>query len=226
MDGPDQFRGTSAPFRLLRWRAFFRGRLLVRRGSLAILVVPILVVGTWLVPAFAFDSHSNGSAKSPSANSVDLHEHPYRGKKPVEIIVGLYISNLAVVEETREQFQVEGYLTVEWDDPRLALPQGLRVPGHIRKLNPDELWSPPLETANMISHRRNSFELTVDDNGHLRYVERTDTTVSAYYSLRKFPFDTQTLEFQIEPLCPRLMSSPSRTVLPAQRATPQELMRA
>ena len=117
-------------------------------------------------------------------------------------MVGLYISNLAVVEETREQFQVEGYFSVEWDDSRLALPEASRVPGHLRKLNPDDLWTPPLETANMISHRRNLFELTVDDNGHLRYVERTDTTVSADYSLRKFPFDTQTLEFQIEPFMP------------------------
>jgi len=117
-------------------------------------------------------------------------------------MVGLYISNLAVVEETREQFQVEGYFTVEWNDPRLALPEGSRVSGHLRKLNPDDLWSPPLETANMIAHRRSAFELTVDDTGHLRYVESTDTTVSARYSLRKFPFDTQTLEFQTEPFMP------------------------
>jgi hypothetical protein len=132
----------------------------------------------------------------------DLHEHPLHGKTPVEVAVGLYISNLAVVEETREQFEVEGYFTVEWDDTRLALPEKSRVPGHLRKLNPDDLWTPPLETANMISHRRNSFELVVDDSGHLRYVERTDTIVSADYSLRNFPFDTQTLEFQIEPFMP------------------------
>ena len=145
--------------------------------------------------------HANLS-KPGATNAIDLREHPFQRKKPVEVALGLYISNLAVVEETREQFQIEGYFTVEWDDPRLALPEESRVQGHLRKLNPDDLWTPPLETANMISHRRNSFELTADDSGHLRYVERTDTTVSAYYSLRKFPFDSQTLEFEIEPFMP------------------------
>jgi hypothetical protein len=138
---------------------------------------------------------TNGCRRSSRAT-------PSRAKSLWRFALGLYISNLAVVDETREQFQVEGYFTVGWDDPRLALPEASRVTGHLRKLNPDDLWTPPLETANMISHRRNSFELTADDSGHLRYVERTDTTVSAYYSLRKFPFDSQTLEFEIEPFMP------------------------
>jgi hypothetical protein len=171
----------------------------LRIGSLNVLLMAVSAL--WIVPpsALAVNSHL---ANAPKPAEMDLRQHPFLGTKPVEIKVGLYISNLAVVEETREQFQVEGYFTVEWDDPRLALPLAARVPGHLRKLNEEEIWTPPIETANMISHRRSLSELTVDDSGRMRYVERTDTTVSADYSLRKFPFDTQTLEFQIEPFMP------------------------
>jgi len=171
----------------------------VRSRILQLLVPLCVTLSAWASPA---EAHLQTPPKPGGANGVDLHEHPFQGKKPIEVTVGLYISNLAVVEETREQFEVEGYFTVEWDDPRLALPEKSRVPGHLRKLNPDDVWTPPIETANMISHRRSSFELTADDSGRLRYIERTDTTVSADYSLRRFPFDTQTLEFQIEPFMP------------------------
>jgi len=184
------------------------------------LVVPLCLI--LLARASVAEAHLDKASKSAGQNTIDLHGHPFHGKKQIEVSVGLYISNLAVVEETREQFEVEGYFTVEWDDPRLALPEESRVAGHLRKLNPDDLWTPPLETANMISHRGNSFELTVDDSGHLRYVERTDTVVSADYSLRKFPFDTQTVEFQIEPFMPAsqeftFASHPA--IQPAQLAT-------
>jgi hypothetical protein len=129
------------------------------------LVVPLCLI--LLARASVAEAHLDKASKSAGQNTIDLHERPFQGKKQIEVSVGLYISNLAVVEETREQFEVEGYFPVEWDDPRLALPEKSRVPSHLRKLNPDHLWTPPLETANMISHRRNSFELTVDDSGHL-----------------------------------------------------------
>src|SRR5262249_44687066 len=149
-------------------RIFWRG-CLVQRKIVRAQAVPVLV---WLVlmPAFAADARPANSAKSSTQAAIDLHEHPFQGKKLVEVTVGLYISNLAVVEETREQFQVEGYFTVEWDDPRLALPEASRVSGHLRKLNENDLWTPPLETANMISHRRGLFELTADDAGHVHYM--------------------------------------------------------
>jgi len=127
--------------------------------------VPLCLI--LLARASVAEAHLDKASKSAGQNTIDLHERHFQGKKQIEVSVGLYISNPAVVEETREQFEVEGYFPVEWDDPRLALPEKSRVPSHLRKLNPDDLWTPPLETANMISHRRNSFELTVDDSGHL-----------------------------------------------------------
>ena len=41
----------------------------------------------------------------------------------MEVAVGLYITNLVAIDETRESFEVGGYLTARWLDTRLALPQ-------------------------------------------------------------------------------------------------------
>ena len=97
--------------------------------------------------------------------------------------------------------QFEGYLILEWRDPRLALPGATRNKDHRRTLNPDSLWTSAIETANLISHRPAQSLLEADDDGNLRYVERSDTTISTSYA-RKIPFDSQLLEIRIEPFLP------------------------
>jgi hypothetical protein len=96
---------------------------------------------------------------------------------------------------------VEGFLTMQWHDPRLAL-TGSRANGALRTLNVEESWTPPIEAANLISHRRGLFVLQANDNGDVKYVERADLAVSTSYSLRDFPFDTQLLDLRIEPFLP------------------------
>ena len=53
---------------------------------------------------------------------VDLLLPPTSGHGTVEISVGLYITNLVAIDETRETFEIGGFLTGRWQDPRLALP--------------------------------------------------------------------------------------------------------
>jgi len=147
-------------------------------------------------------AHASPAFKTTPVEAVDLHQHPYAGRQPVDVVIGLYITNLALVEETREQLQFEGYLTLEWRDPRVALPAAARSKDHRRTFNPDALWTPAIETANLISHRPSQSLLEADDDGNLRYVERSDTTISTSYELRKFPFDSQLLEIRVEPFLP------------------------
>ena len=131
---------------------------------------------------------------------VDLRKHPTDGKTPVEVSGGLYITNLVSIDETLERFEVGGYLVARWLDPRLVPPTGVRdqVPA-IRNLEDSQLWTPPLEAANSISHKRNSYTLQADRDGIVTYVERFDGVLSNPYDLRKFPFDTQVLQFEIQP---------------------------
>jgi Neurotransmitter-gated ion-channel ligand binding domain/Neurotransmitter-gated ion-channel transmembrane region len=174
----------------VRWR-----KLLLTLATFALLPSPL--------PSFAQSSgHASPASKTTSAEPLDLRQHPFAGRQPVEVAIGIYITNLALVEETREQIQFEGYLTLEWRDPRLALPAAVRSKDHRRTFSPDTLWTPALETANLISHRPSQSLLEADDDGNLRYVERSDTTISTSYELRKFPFDSQLLEIRVEPFLP------------------------
>src|ERR1700753_4369966 len=81
-----------------------------------------------LVPAPAFAAPRNATAK----RNVDLREHPTDGKTPVDVAVGLYITNFVGIDETRETFEVGGYLTAKWIDPRRSLPADAAavVPAH------------------------------------------------------------------------------------------------
>jgi len=140
-------------------------------------------------------------------SQVDLRKSPANGKTPVVVSVGLYITNLVAIDEARETFEVGGYLKGTWSDPRLALPAG-ETPAHgdaPRTFKVQELWTPPIQSANTISHRTISYFLEADRNGLVTYVEAFDGVLSSGFNLRKFPFDTQVLQFEYQPF----VSSPS-----------------
>jgi hypothetical protein len=140
------------------------------------------------LPAFAAQNHSAQSA-------VDLRQHPTGGRTPVEVSVGLYITNFVSIDETRESFEIGGYLTGRWVDARLA---DATAPV-TRSFRLEDLWTPAVEAANSISHKTNQYLLTADRNGVVTYVERFEAVLSSDYDLRKFPFDTQQLQFEIQP---------------------------
>jgi hypothetical protein len=49
--------------------------------------------------------------KMATKPEVDLRQHPTGGKTPVDVAVGLYVTNFVGIDETRETFEVGGYLT-------------------------------------------------------------------------------------------------------------------
>jgi hypothetical protein len=142
--------------------------------------------------------------ETKSTPEVDLRLHPTGGKTPVEVSIGLYVTNLVSIDETRETFEVGGYLTAKWHDSRLALAaeqlsdaSGGEKP--TRTFRIENLWTPPIEAINSISHRVSSYLLKADGTGTVTYVERFDSVLSNNYALRKFPFDQQVLTFELQP---------------------------
>ena len=123
-----------------------------------------------------------------STPAVDLRQHPTGGRTPVEVSIGLYITNLVAIDETRESFEVGGYLTARWLDARLALPPGQANAPASRNFRPEEIWTPAVEAANSISHKTNQYFLPADRNGVVTYIERFEAVLSSDYDLRKFPF--------------------------------------
>lgn len=108
------------------------------------------------------------------------------------------------IDETRKSFEVGGYLTAKWHDSRLAssadqLSDTSGTEKAARAFRVENLWTPPIEAANSISHRASSYLLEADRTGAVTYVERFDSVLSNSYTLRKFPFDRQVLIFELQP---------------------------
>src|SRR5271154_1984772 len=97
--------------------------------------------------ASAFASAANTSTRPVAKPMVDLHQHPTGSKTPIDVAIGLYITNLASIDETRENFEVGGYLMAKWKDPRLALPadQNQKNEEATRTLHVEDVWTPPIE---------------------------------------------------------------------------------
>jgi hypothetical protein len=136
---------------------------------------------------------ANGAGSKPA---VDL-QLPPTGHGPVEVSVGLYITNLVAIDETMETFEVGGFVTGRWQDPRLALPGNQS--GEPRTFHLGDIWAPAIEGANTISHKTNQYSLEADRNGVVTYRERFEGVYSNSFELRKFPFDTQVLTFEFQP---------------------------
>jgi hypothetical protein len=149
---------------------------------------------------FAVAPVSAAIHKRMAQPAVDLRQHPTQGRTPVEVAVGLYIMNFVAIDEARETFEISGYLTGRWLDPRLALPADASdEQAAPRTFRQDQLWTPAIESANSISHKTSQSVLAADRNGMVTYIERFDSTLSSNFDLRKFPFDTQQLQFQFHP---------------------------
>jgi hypothetical protein len=168
----------------------------MRRAGLAGAMLAVLwVVSSMAAPAFA------AVGKAAAKPVVDLRQHPTGGKTPVDVSVGLYVTNFVAIDETRESFEVGGYLTAKWRDARLASPAD-QIPGAQvapRTFRLEELWTPSISSANSISHKMTQYYLAADGNGLVTYVERFDADVSNVFVLTKLPFDTQDLRFEIHP---------------------------
>jgi Neurotransmitter-gated ion-channel ligand binding domain len=172
----------------------------MNRGILLGVVPPI----SWLALLAFLGATSPTAYAAPTKTNVDLRQHPTGGKTPIDVSVGLYVTNLVAIDETRENFEVGGYLIGKWLDPRLALP-AVGISGDAEERNAsrtfqvEEIWTPAIQAANSVSHKTNSYSLEVDRNGAVTYVERFDAVLSNDYALRKFPFDTQVLRFEFQP---------------------------
>jgi hypothetical protein len=147
--------------------------------------------------------HESAHEKSTPQQKIDLLDHPTGGKTPVEVSIGLYVTNLVSIDETRESFEIGGYAEAKWKDPRLALSAypttSATDRARLRNFKPDQIWMPAIQATNTITHKTNGYDLEVDANGVVSYTERFDVTLSNEYFLRKFPFDTQVLRFELEP---------------------------
>lgn len=141
----------------------------------------------------AQDSLKKGETKSkPLTTRPNL-------EKPTEVAVGMYLTNLARVNQVDETYDIQGYLYVKWKDERLAFqPEN---PKEVRHPKLENIWQPSLAVVNApASPKKGHIEVIVQPDGNVTYIEQFTTTISSDFKLRHFPFDSQTVEVHIESL--------------------------
>ncbi|MEO0605656.1 MAG: hypothetical protein AAF211_29760, partial [Myxococcota bacterium] len=133
-------------------------------------------------------------------------EPPRReGEPPTTVGIALYIHEIADIDPATNTFSMEGYLDLVWCDPREAFDPaetGTHREIFLEKDAEHELqfiWWPDFYFVNEMGPRRiENEELILLSDGTVEYREKFAVTLSAEYDMRKFPFDAQTLEVEIE----------------------------
>ncbi|PWT83384.1 MAG: hypothetical protein C5B58_06660 [Acidobacteria bacterium] len=97
----------------------------------------------------------------------------------VTIAVGIYIVNLAAIDEVKETFELDGYLTETWHDNRLKYSPSSEAPTLFRTYHEDQVWYPLLSI--------------------MTYTGRFVVNLSTNFYVRRFPFDSQGLAIDIQP---------------------------
>jgi Neurotransmitter-gated ion-channel ligand binding domain/Neurotransmitter-gated ion-channel transmembrane region len=134
------------------------------------------------------------SSKLSEADSVKLTPL----KLPVKVSIGLYLSNLAEINQASETFDAAGYLMYSWRDSRLAYkPQQNETS---RGSSLDKIWHPAIEMVNFKSSTNSDTSIDILPDGTVLAQERFAKTLSSGLTLQKFPFDRQSLQVVLESL--------------------------
>jgi hypothetical protein len=119
---------------------------------------------------------------------------------PVKVNVGLTITEITDVDEKNSTFKATGYFTYEWIDKRIAY-----KPKHeldtLRFYDENNFWTPQLDFENAID-LDNQFVSTyrVAPNGKVFRKKRFAGLFNFNEDLKKFPFDKQVFQINIQPL--------------------------
>jgi hypothetical protein len=133
-----------------------------------------------------------------SLSSEELLRLPPK-TQPVTVNVGLYITNLAQIDQANETANVVGYLTYSWRDQRVAydsVAQGIQA----KPTTLDKIWHPHIEIVNFKSTEYSESLAEIAPNGTITVTERFSKTLSSGLVLQAFPFDRQKILIAVESL--------------------------
>ena len=126
---------------------------------------------------------------------------------PVPVSVGFFLSDINDIDEGKQRFEVEGVVTLKWQDPRMAFdPEAAGVPEKVFQgpYQSSELatgWWPQVVLANESGgYLRQGVLLRQGHDGRMTYMEEMNATVEMRAELRRFPFDRETFEMVFEVL--------------------------
>ena len=128
-----------------------------------------------------------------SADNRLVGERPNAAGKPTPVTVGVLFLDIAEINSVQQQFNVDMFFRITWQDERLSLPTDQRA-GQARIVPLEQVWTPK---GLIINDRGLDMQLPlvvdVDDLGNVRYRQRVIGMLSFEARLHDFPFDVQQL---------------------------------
>jgi len=113
--------------------------------------------------------------------------------KPTVVEIGLYVINIDSINVSKQSFNANIFLAMEWNDPRLAERTTRK-----RRYKRDEIWFPSYIITNMQRSFKSLPEVVdVSPEGNVRYRQRYFGTFSNQMTLHKFPFDSHWIKFEL-----------------------------
>jgi len=137
------------------------------------------------------------SAEGPGPKAHLKGERPDPPGTATMITVGVYLSDINSIDDARQEYSVDIFVKIEWNDPRLALPEDERS-GQTRIFSLEDIWWP---RGLIINDRGTSPQLplvaNIDPHGKVTYRQRRWGTLAADLKFQEFPFDSQRLEIDV-----------------------------
>jgi hypothetical protein len=116
---------------------------------------------------------------------------------PTKVAVGIYIIDVAGVDDVRQTFTADFYFTLRWRDARLSTEARGRSLAEC-SLRPAEIWHPLVDIFNQRNVKKYLEDVVqIDAKGGVIYKQRFFGDLSLPVDLRYFPFDSQVLPINV-----------------------------
>ena len=126
-----------------------------------------------------------------------MAEPPNVSGTATEVAINIFLIDIDEIDDVRQRFNVDMFVNIAWQDPRLALPENEQS-GQIRTFARSDVWTP---RGLIVNDRGLSPKLPlvvdVDDLGNVVYRQRLSGELSVDLDLQDFPFDSQQLPIDI-----------------------------
>ncbi len=154
-------------------------------------LIGMMVALMMVVPA-AGESPPDGTKTVPCAVPPRIADaRPDSEGVPTRVSVGLYVLDIARINDVEQSFTTTFAMRVQWKDPRLA------ALAHC-KFGLDEVWNPRVRVINREDLSRSRADMVkIDLQGTVTYTQAFKGTLASPLDLREFPFDRQVLPFTI-----------------------------
>jgi hypothetical protein len=160
-------------------------------------------------PASAEDSPTACSrtdyGAAPSPADSKLASAPPNPDGPTRVSAAFFVTELREIDAVRDDYAFRGYLRANWCDPRLAFDPdaaGTRervTMGAEAEQQTARIWTPAGFPVNRVGGMDISERvLRVRHDGTVQHDLNLSLRVAADFDLRRFPFDRQTLELEVE----------------------------